>query len=45
MVAVGEVVAASDGCTLVLCDGGEVELPRAGYEHMEPPGDRWGRSD
>ena len=45
MVVVGEVVVASDGCTLALCDGGEVELPRAGYEHMEPPGDRWGRSD
>jgi len=45
MVVVGEVVAASAGCTLVLLDGGEVELPRAGYEHMESTGNGWGRSD
>ena len=45
VVVVGEVVAASDGCTLVLGDGRDVELPRAGYEHLAPPGSGWGRND
>ena len=41
VVVVGEVVAASEGCTLALSDGGEVELPRAGYEHSSPSGSGW----
>lgn len=40
---IGEVVAASEGCRLVRTDGAEVELPRAGYEHLAPPGSGWGR--
>ena len=45
VVVVGEIVAASSGCTLVLRDGGEVELPRAGYEHLASSGSGWGRTD
>jgi thiamine-monophosphate kinase len=45
VVVVGEVVDASNGCTLVLRDGGEVELPRAGYEHSAQRGSGWGRND
>ncbi len=44
VVAVGEVVAAEDGCTLVQKDGAVVELPRAGYEHLASPESGWGRS-